>query len=438
VNITLESVRKVLREAFGFESFIAGFIKSVTPDEKCQTAGITKDGHLVYNPAFVNGYIYSQEDIFTLVFHEILHPMFGHFIYRCGPLENIAADAVINAIVTRLYARESNDGYLFTKYYSDTGIQGLLRPKSRMYESRFEKLYNTLFNRNCVFHHSLSTGEVIQTLKILVDIDQASSVVLIGSHGNGDDTGINGAASDLDFPQETAAKIAEDIGKSLADMTRSNTAGKDPFLKNLLMEALKTHLSMKKALLQKFVTDRKLDKFKSVHQDRRISTSPIPIHPSKRDMILLAAGIYPLRYRNLTRHTRPKNKGLAVYLDVSGSVNDHLPQILGILSKLKSEITTIYQFSNAVVETSFKSLLKGHISTTYGTDFDCIAKSIIEKTYDRAVIITDGVASMKANLKEELKSRKVKTLTVLFGSYTDRSIVFGEFGDVMELDEVCV
>ena len=84
------------------------------------------------------------------------------------------------------------------------------------------------------------------------------------------------------------------------------------------------------------------------------------------------------------------------------------------MRNLRKEITTIFQFSNKVVETSFETLLKGNIEKTYGIDFDCAAKSILERGFDKAVIITDGYVSMDDDLKKQLKKQKLKTLTILF------------------------
>ncbi len=36
----------------------------------------------------------------------------------------------------------------------------------------------------------------------------------------------------------------------------------------------------------------------------------------------------------------------------------------------------------------------GHVETTYGTDFDCVARAILAEEFTQAVIITDGFASM--------------------------------------------
>ncbi len=79
-------------------------------------------------------------------------------------------------------------------------------------------------------------------------------------------------------------------------------------------------------------------------------------------------------------------------------------------------------------------MLKGNIRTTYGTDFDCIAQHILDHGFDKAVIITDGYASMDAVKQEELKKHKLRILTMLFGGKADCD-EFAPFGDVVQLED---
>ena len=140
MKITLELAREVLREALGFDSFVASFITEVRENDNHPTAGIAKDGVLAYNPEFVSRYVTCKEDMFSLIFHELLHPMFGHFIYDCGKIENIAADAIINAVISTLYPDQSREGSLFKKTHSPKGLDGLMRPSSRMRNSRYQRV----------------------------------------------------------------------------------------------------------------------------------------------------------------------------------------------------------------------------------------------------------------------------------------------------------
>lgn len=425
MEITLPTVRTVLRKALGFESFTARFIERIIPDPSVETAAISKDGTLSYNPSFVNESIKSEADLFSLIFHETLHHVFGHFIYKTGPIENIAADAIINAAISVLYSDHSSEGELFQRLYPHTGLPAILRPNSDLGNSALQELYETLYNSRRYYHQpKISTGELIRILRIILPKGQTLSVLFLGDH-----TGREQA----NLPAETIASIAGDIKQSLKH-ARGN-AGYSNVLKSLFVEVLDSRISLSHKLLERYTTKQKLDRFKERGQVRQRTTSPIPLNPSKRDMTLLAAGCWPGYFHN--RHSRPSqhNTGCAIYLDVSGSVQEHLPAIIGVIAKLSSEIPTLYLFSNTVVETTMKDLIRGAISTTGGTDFDCIAESILEKNYDKAVIITDGYARLGSDLSEELKTRNTSILTILFGG-RDNCHEFETFGDVVQLKDI--
>ena len=429
MKITLATVRNVLSEALGHQSFTAGFIKKVIEDENCPTACINKEGMLGYNNQFVSKYVGCKEDLFSLIFHELLHPMFQHFIYNNGELENIAADSIINACISDLFWQWSKRGNLFKKLYADKGIEAILRPGCQLYYSKYEKLYNCLYHRR--YTKQLSTGEVIRTLKILVGRKEIGSVVLIGSHGKHPNNKQEEAKT---IPRDVVAKIAADIANNLPD---SSSAGYSQVLLDLLKESLKTKMSIRKSLLADYATRRKIDNFREFFQRPQSTISPIPIYPSKRDLVLLACDIWPGYFRNKSLKEHSEKKGIAIYLDVSGSVNKFLPKILGILNHLKNDIRSIYQFSNVVVETNFKTLMDGKIQTSYGTDFDCVAESAVENNYDKLIVITDGYASMKPENQQELLKRKVKILTILYGGGSDCDDL-KQFGPLMELSTVTV
>lgn len=428
MKITLDTVRTVLKNALGFDSYIAGFITQVIEDPQCRTASIDKNGILRYNPEFVDRYVNSSADCFCLCMHEVSHCLYRHFILQGGEIVNIAADAIINAVISTVFSIPSNKGQLFQKFYAPTGLSGLLRPESRMRSTSLARLYDALYypwhGREC---GALTTGEIIQSLKIL--LPGIPPVPLLGTHG------LEAEGEEREgFSKETLAQMAGEI-QCLA-RSGNHSPGHSAFLMELLMEALRTHLSIRRVLLAQFVTKRKVDRFKETLHARRLTTSPIPIHPSKRDLVLLSAGIYPFHFHHTADHFRKEDRGLAVYLDVSGSVNEHLPQILGVLQGLRKEIQSVFQFSNKVIETPFENLLKGRIQTTYGTDFDCIAESILERKFEKAVIITDGYASMKQELRDQLKERGLRALTILFANARECE-EFAEFGDVVQLEDIC-
>jgi predicted metal-dependent peptidase len=112
MKITLSLVRQVLRDALGFDSFIAGFVQKIREDERCPSAAMSAEGTMLYNARFCREHVTCNEDLFSLVMHEVLHPLFCHFIYRAGEIENLAADAIINATISQAYASCSMGGKL--------------------------------------------------------------------------------------------------------------------------------------------------------------------------------------------------------------------------------------------------------------------------------------------------------------------------------------
>jgi len=434
MEINLQIVRETLRITLGRESFVASFIHRVEEDAHCPTASIDVHGVLRYNPGFVKQYVVSPADLFCLIAHELMHPMFGHFVYQNRQLENIGADLVINAALTLVFSGPSDNGSLFRRFYKPTGLEGLLRPGSDMRHSRYARLYRD-FHEEGRFVRKLSTGEVIQSLKVLTPAAEVPVIVLLGGHehaNGGTDSGNADVFRRL--PPDVIARVAEDLSRA-AKRPGGHRGALGESLFRLVVDVLKTHQGLKRALLDHYTTRRKVDRFRQTLQRPRVSVSPIPIQPSKRDFVLLAAGIPPFHYHNRAHRPTTQNRGLAVYLDVSGSVNQHLPRIISLLRSLHRELKTIYLFSNKVVEAPFRTLLAGRIETTYGTDFDCIARHALEHRFDKAVILTDGYANMKKEYEEQLRTSGFRALVVLFGG-RNNSLECKALGDVVQLDEI--
>jgi hypothetical protein len=434
MEFTLQTVREVLRSTFGRDSFVASFIKNVKEDESCATASIDAHGVMRCNPSFVQQYVTSPADLFCLITHELMHPMFGHFVHKSGKLENIGADLVINSAISLLFAQHSASGALFRRFYKPIGIEGLLRPGSDMNQSRYARLYRDFYDNHCI-GQKLSTGEVIQSLKVLTPTLEIPTIVFLGGH-SAEACKPGGEHAGQVFDSDALARIAEDL-RRVAERPSGHHAGFGEALFDFFLEVLKTHMGLKRALLDRFTTRQKVDKFRRMVTHPRIGVSPIPIRPSKRDFVLLAAGVPPFHYHNVAYRQASQERGLAVYLDVSGSVNQHLPEIIGLLRSLKAELMTIFLFSNKVVEVPFRTLLAGQVQTTYGTDFDCIAEHVLANRFDKAVVLTDGYASMTEENQKQLKARAFRALTVLFGGRTD-SPEFEALGDVVQLDEITV
>jgi hypothetical protein len=417
MQITLEIVRGTLRKALGWESFVARFISSVKEDKLLPTVCITKDGTLSYNPKFLDEHVKTESDLFCVVFHEILHPLFNHFIYKCGELENIGADAMINSVISRLYAEASDRGRFFARLYPGAGIHGLLRPDSNLSASRYGDLYSRIYYAGS---ERFSTGDVIQTLKILTESSR-EPVILIGSHWLED--GI-------------PAGIVEKIAGELKSGLNGNGAGYNSSLSEMFVEILNSKFTLRRQLLQKYVSSMARSKLKSFMGNDSERSSPILVPGAKmrRASVLIACGVYPMHYK-IPRSSLKSNRGVVIYLDVSGSVMNSLPDIIGIIKTFSHQIGKVYAFSNTVKEMPLNDVLEGRINTTYGTDFDCVADSIAENCYDKVIVFTDGYADLKEESAERLRKLKPSILTILFEG-AKRCDEFEPYGEVVQLNDV--
>ena len=427
MHITLETISDLLRRSLGHDSFTAGFVNSVESTTAVPTACINAAGTMRVNPEFVRTHIGTEVDLFCLVFHELLHPAFGHFIHPADKVANTGCDAIINAVITHVFTEPSGGGSLFLRIYPTRGLAALLRPHSAMEHSRYQRLYRELYPQ-ALGTSRLSAGEVIQSLRVLAP-DNTEDVVLLGSHGR---SGVQGWAAGQ-WPVRVDAQIADDLLRAVANT--GQTAGHSPWLQQLLIDVLRQKKTVRQELLAHYATRRALGCFFGENLKPRRITSPFPVNPSRRDLVLLSAGVWPGLFRNRQIERRPGRRGVAIFLDVSGSVNEHLPAIIGLLTNYRDRIDTVYQFSNAVVETALAQLAKGHVHTTYGTDFNCVARTILDKEYDRAVILTDGYASLDDEHTRELTEAQPGILTILFGTKTDCPDL-QPFGEVMQLADV--
>ncbi|VGO13882.1 hypothetical protein PDESU_02439 [Pontiella desulfatans] len=420
--ITLETVRQMMKRELGADSFVAGIVASVEVDPGIPTACIDADGHMKYNPEFVSEHVKTEQDLFCLVFHEILHPAFGHFVHKSDQISNIACDAIINALISQFYAKASGGGSLFERFYAVQGLESILRPNSKHRNSRYSYLYQHLYPK-WQHHDVLSAGEVIQTLKMLVP-QSASRPTLIGSHSGGSNH----------WKPEQLQGIGKEVGRKILGSSDCS-GGMFDSLKKMIVEIIKTKRSIRQELLLNYSTRKRLDAFFCSEREMRRTTSPFPINPCRRDMVLLSADIWPGFFRNRQPELKNNREGIALFLDVSGSVNQSLPEICGLLARYRRNLRSVYQFSNAVAEITMDALMRGYVETTYGTDFNCVAQTILTEEFKRAVIITDGYAAMSEQNQTALHDAGVRILTILFGIHNNGKVL-EPFGEVMNLNEI--
>ena len=134
----------------------------------------------------------------------------------------------------------------------------------------------------------------------------------------------------------------------------------------------------------------------------------------RRELLWLGMGWWPVFFNNptITRdldHLRPH-----IYLDVSGSTRERQPLIYGIIRHLADIIgEPVYLFSNTVAEASMEDIKKGKVTTTGGTDFDCVIEHASKNRFRKILIITDGFADMSRKNQGRVRSGKPEINLVL-------------------------
>jgi uncharacterized protein with von Willebrand factor type A (vWA) domain len=91
-----------------------------------------------------------------------------------------------------------------------------------------------------------------------------------------------------------------------------------------------------------------------------------------------------------------------LYVDVSGSMTQYYGYIPYIYDALKHVVGRIFQFSTKIVEVDHHDR---YIHTTGGTDFDTVARHMIDEQVTCAILLSDGVSTLSKVSINALKAR---------------------------------
>ncbi|MEQ9029327.1 MAG: vWA domain-containing protein, partial [Aggregatilineales bacterium] len=103
----------------------------------------------------------------------------------------------------------------------------------------------------------------------------------------------------------------------------------------------------------------------------------------------------------MTRARVPDVPGKAyIYLDVSGSMAQVLPYLVGLLVPyVANKKAEVFQFSTTIKPLPFADLKRGQIQTTGGTNINCIMEHLLgdKNKVRRALLLTDGYTGYPSN-----------------------------------------
>lgn len=408
-------------------------------ESQIETLAMDGAERLYINLEFWNKHLRTEEAVKFVLMHELMHHVLGdtailrkrekNKIKIIDDLEGIATDARINALLTALLDSRGEGKSFPEVFYEPTGLPGLLRPNS---DAKIDKEFKLLYTQIYSYDEGMKGYEdILATLKlILANRVQKINIILIGGHGTGE--GEDGVEALKDMPKEIRDAL---IGALLEGGKMGGIGGAAG---EMFIKLLKNQRQIDRKLFAAYSTTHKINMIRSYWRQKRKSKKPVPISPSRRDIArMVITGQMPVMWSVSKTRQSKKEVGVAIYLDVSGSVQSYLPKIIRMIVSMKREIELVYGFSTEVKDHTMSDLKRGKIDTTGGTDFDCVAKHILEKEYSKCIIITDGYASMSSENSAKVEKQLKKCGTILFDKGScDKNNWFSKRFDTYYLDEI--
>ena len=397
-------------------------IRFVVEETKSAAVTCTSRPELLLNKAFVDEYCKTDEHLFMLVMHELYHIILGHthLFKRHTDIDNIAFDAVINAILCRMFPGEEYVSF-FTSINSDETFPGcILRPIGNKTPLKYIPVLKNLYYTNTGTYfevYECITNELEEMLK-----NGQIKYVLLGNHEDNNDDMNNPLLEKMlgkvisKWPRELIVN-GRDLGGELEDKT-IEFAKAERNAKNKMKRLLR-----KSGVIQGSVSKRKIS-IQYVQEDATL------VIPDYKDRTLLTKTIIyeqPLLYNSSlinSKVVRDSNVQSLVYLDVSGSVVDDINHFAPLLLKpYKNKECLLFAFSTIVVPVSYQDFRKGKYKSTGGTSLNCIFEHYFslpkKKQTKKVLILTDGETGKVADdYYQKIKQQKIEVYCGLFGRYT--------------------
>lgn len=393
-------------------------------DKETNSAAVTCTSRpeLLLNKDFVDTYCKTDEHLFMLVMHELYHIVLGHthLFKRHTEIDNVAFDAVINAILCRIFPQEEYTSF-FTSINSDECFPGcLLRPIGDSTPLKFIPILKNLYYTETGTYfevYECIANELKEMLK-----DGKVKYVLLGNHQDNNDDMSNPLLKKMldkvisKWPREMIVN-GRDLGGKLEDKT-IEFAKAERLAQNKMKRLLR-----KSGVIQGSVSKKKTS-------IQYIKEDAISVVPDYKDRSLLTKSIIyqqPLLYNsslNNKRIIRENNVQTLVYLDVSGSVvNDikHFAPLL--LTPYKNKECILFAFSTIVVPVTYQDFKKGRYQSTGGTSLNCIFEHYFslpkKKQSKKVLILTDGeTGKINETLYSKIKEQKIEVYCGLFGNHS--------------------
>lgn len=419
-----------------------------------ESAGVTCETLPVFlfNPQFLDRHCIFLSDLRMLILHELHHVLYGHHVL-CGENDiarNVAFDAVVNARLCRVW-QEPAHAVFFRDIYKSGGFPEMLlcpppgwpgAPDRLMQrQERLQLLRDVDMKtavravdvRNRLYAPDSEVG-FEEVLELVLRHTLMAAPRLLGNHGGSGflQTARNKVAHS--FVSDTARKVHALLGEAERSRNPKGTCGSGRDLFNVEISALNPRsaflMELRRVLLKAGVYRQQL----SSRRRRKKATAEremVSVLPNWTDRTAFARialqGMPPVLYHGMApaqRHTWKPVGEAHVYLDVSGSMAEELPWIIGALRPLeKNGLCRIFLFSTVVTALPRRCLDTGKVPTTGGTDIQPVMEHLVgypaAKRPRHAVVLTDGIFRLPAP-HSSLRQAFEKAGVALHGAITPR------------------
>lgn len=399
---------------FEMETFCR--LADVVVTRKIPTAAVecTLRPRLLVNPDFVKKYCERDEHLFLLVMHELYHIILAHtrMYPRTTPAKNIAFDAVINAGLARQFSGPEYRGF-FEKInpvddfpqvllrppkgwphkpeYPDVGPKGTLDILKRLYPQGNDQSVQMPFYEEIL---ALLRQYAEENGLIWDDIE----VILIGDHDEGSE---ERERKVLENPvmKDIMKRVVKRWPKSPIRGSKQGGKGGEPELLQSDVERAAERARRKFAEVLRRSLNAGTGKQRRKAKQDITGMSGTSVIPNARDRLAsakrsLGAPSTLWSQPGKTRARVPDVPGKAyIYLDVSGSMSQVLPYLMGLLVPyVVNAQAEVFQFSTMIQPMPFENLKTGQVRTTGGTNINCVMQHLLadESRVRKALVLTDG------------------------------------------------
>lgn len=395
---------------------------------------------LLLNPDFVTRYCVRDEHLFLLVMHELWHVILAHtrMYPRATLAHNIAFDAIINAGLARQFEAPEYRGFFEAINKADEFPGCLLRPPEGWSSNPqyidpkgappgtrqiIERLYPP--NNRSRWSAPLYE-EILNLLKEWIKEKIASGEMIVEPMLIGDHESSDGDSQALDdsFMRDVLRRVTQKWPPPPFSVGKRGEGGELNSLQNTIGA---TSEDARRAFVR--VLQRCLGVRHGQQMRRQRTAIPgiagVNVMPNARDRMASARqqlGVQGVLWNQpgIVRARVPETPSRTfVYLDVSGSMNQLLPHLLGLLLPYVAHGQAVtFQFSTRVEALPLPQLRKGQIRTTQGTDINCVLTHALaaKPPLKKILILTDGyVGAAHPDLLRQARAIGLKIYAVLPG-----------------------